>query len=82
MDRTEDLVDETLEWSEAGVNSVDLNRVPGATWLRSLLEAVLSLFQGSRLQLHLLSLTLLLERRSSSLVSLLPAGHTSRLNIR
>ena len=43
LDYTEDLIDGGPEWSEAGVDSVDLNGVPGGIQLRSLFEVVLSL---------------------------------------
>ena len=43
LDYAEDLIDGGPEWSEAGVDSVDLNGVPGGIQLRSLLEVVLSL---------------------------------------
>ena len=86
MDRTEDPVNGSLERSEAGVNSVDLNKVLGRTRLGSFLEAVLppvlSLLWRSRLQLYLLPPCFLTwEVGSSSLASPRPVRRTSGLEI-
>jgi len=66
LDHTEDSIDGGLKWSEAGVNSIDLNGVPGRIRLRLLLEAILSpilsLLRRSKLQLYLLFLAFLLGR--------------------
>ena len=46
LDGVEDLINEGFEWSEVSIGLVDVNGVPKRTWLRSLLETILSLVLG------------------------------------
>jgi len=66
LDRIKTRIDGSIECSEVGINSVDLNGVPGRTQLKLFLEVilppVLNLLRRSRLWLYLLFLALLLRR--------------------
>ena len=68
MDGAENAVDEDLERSKVGINSVELKGISRRTRLGALLVTillpVLSLLRRSRRLLRLLSFTLMLERSS------------------